>query len=180
MRRMTWPEWMPYTIVLIFMMALISSAEALENSLLEWEQRQRKTLVGLTGVGVSVEVKSVKSDAETEGLAPSTLRTDVELRLRQSGIRVLTDPDDAVKQGTLQLIVRTVKSEHGFYAFHIDLKLWQLVTLIRDPSIASAAPTWSTGDGGFIGNKRLSEIRDRVRDMVDRFINAYLAANPKR
>ncbi len=41
--------------------------------------------------------------------------------------------------------------------------------------------TWSaTTKIGFAGIKRLSVIRDLANDMVDEFINAYLAANPKK
>jgi len=163
------PRWI---VILAFVAALASPALAADDDVMG------KTLAGLRGV--RVEVVKMDPDAEREGLTQSILRTDVELRLRQSGIRVLTDADDALTQGTLHLQVRTVKSEHGFYAYNIDLGLWQFVRLIRDPSIASVAVTWRAGKGGFIGTPRFPEIRNDVRDMVDEFINAYLAANPKR
>jgi len=43
------------------------------------------------------------------------------------------------------------------------------------------ATTWSaTGIIGTVGSQKLGSVRDDVRDLTDQFINAYLAANPKR
>jgi hypothetical protein len=62
------------------------------------------------------------------------------------------------------------------YAFSILAHFRQPVVLVRDPSISLNAITWNAlGGVGMIGSARLSEVRDYVRDMVDEFINAYLA-----
>ena len=43
------------------------------------------------------------------------------------------------------------------------------------------APTWSAaGVIGTVGYQKLGSLREDVRDLTDQFINAYLAANPKR
>jgi len=40
---------------------------------------------------------------------------------------------------------------------------------------------WSApGKIGTVGIRKLFQLRERVRDIVDQFLNAYLAANPKR
>ena len=65
------------------------------------------------------------------------------------------------------------------YAFSISVTLEQGVLLERDTKISASAATWSTGTAGG-GESLLREfIRGSVADHVDRFINAYLAANPK-
>jgi hypothetical protein len=142
---------------------------------------QRATLAGLTGVEVVVE--EMDPAAEKDGLAESTLQTEVELKLRQEGIRILTSGERLVAPGNpyLYLRVRTIKNEMGLYAFVTDLELIQEVRLTRNPAITSWAATWSApGKIGTIGSRKLPSVREPVRDIVDQFLNAYLAANPKR
>jgi hypothetical protein len=163
----------PSVMALAFMLVHVSLA-------LSDSPRERATLAGLSGV--RVYVSEMDPDAEREGLTQSIFRTDVELRLRQAAIRALTQTElqDTAGSPVLHLLVSMFKSEVGVFSYRIDLGLWQLVRLVRDPSIASAAMTWSTSSGGIVGVRRLSTIREDVRDKVDQFINAYLAANPKR
>ncbi len=163
-------SWIP---LVVFMVAFVPRGLAQDAEI------TRATLVGLNGVAVNV---GVDPDAERVGLRQSTFRTDVEVKLRQAGIRVLTNTEVSDTPGApvLQLNVHTLESKSGFYPFHIELKLWQVARLVRDPSIVSAAITWNVSGGGIAGSERLSFIRDVVRDKVDQFINAYLAANPKR
>jgi hypothetical protein len=142
---------------------------------------ERATLAGLTGVEVVVE--TMKPDAEREGLAGSTIQTDVELKLRQAGIRVLTSSDGFLAPGNpyLYLNVNTSRTRTGIYAYCIELQVKQGVKLTRNPAIISSSPTWQArGYVGTVGASNLHTVRDDVRDMVDQFVNAYLAANPKR
>jgi hypothetical protein len=60
--------------------------------------------------------------------------------------------------------------------------LKQDVSLTRAPNAhVDGATTWeSTSYIGTVGAEKLSSIRGNVKDQVDQFINAYLAANPKK
>ena len=49
----------------------------------------RKTLVGLSGVYVLVE--TIEDDVERDGLSRAQIQTDMELKLREAGIPVLTE-----------------------------------------------------------------------------------------
>jgi len=52
--------------------------------------------------------------------------------------------------------------------------------LRESPSVSTMATTWNTGSAGFVGSQRLLDyVRQSVKDHIDRFLNAYLAANPK-
>jgi hypothetical protein len=121
-----------------------------------------------------VVVENLKPDVERDGLNASTLQTDVELKLRQAGIRV--------EETTAYLYVRvTTLKREAMYAYSMTANLSQHVVLVRDPAISANAVTWNALGGiGMVGSARLSVIRDYVRDVVDEFVNAYLAANPKR
>ncbi len=142
---------------------------------------ERESLAGLAGVYVIVE--EMDPVVEREGLARSTLQTDVEVKLRQAGIRVLTRTEWPVAPGSPHLYLRVttlrVGEEWQVYAVEILLDLGQEVMLARKPTIALVAPTWRTSWVGAVGAKKLDWVRERVRDRVDEFINAYLAANPK-
>lgn len=143
----------------------------------------RATLGGLAGVRVAVE--PIDSEAEKDGFARYALQADVELRLQQGGIRVLTETERLRMPGSPVLYLRAKTFTHGeiegLYAYCIDLELGQTVRLSRDPTVSSWPPTWrSPGALGVAGARNLASVRNAVQDMVDQFINAYLAANPKR
>ncbi len=73
-------------------------------------------------------------------------------------------PDEAQRDGLDTTQIRT----------DVELKL-------RQAGITVLAGTWSaTGTIATVGSHKLASLRDNVRDLTDQFINAYLAANPKR
>ncbi len=148
----------------------------------EWERLTRATLKGLQGVHVLVE--KMHPEAARAGLAKATLQTDVEVKLRQAGIRVLSKTETLAAPGNpfLYLQVGTLVggAASEFYVYSIRLSLTQLVVLDRNAAVITA-PTWSAAQRiGTIGSARLSTIvREHVRDQVDQFINAWLSVNPK-
>jgi hypothetical protein len=139
---------------------------------------ERESLKGLRGVAVVV---LAAPEAEQGGLSQATLQTDVELKLRQAGIRVLTSTERPSAPGAPILVVTlgTTRSPAGFYAYAVTVGLAQHVYLARDPTMGAWATTWTTGSVGYTGQARMDTIRSVVRDYVDRFLNAYLAVNPK-
>ena len=141
----------------------------------------RKTLAGLTGLYVSVE--QIPDEMQRDGLDTTQILTDVELKLRQAGITVLTRQEwlSTAAAPYLYVNVQAIKNPANFYAFSVDVQLRQRVTLVHDPAVLILATTWSaTGVIGTVGSKKLRSLREAVRDLTDQFINAYLAANPKR
>jgi hypothetical protein len=171
-------------------MAGLALVASLVNPVLAADKASIEELARLSGqvpftglIGVYVLITDMDPEAEKDGLAKSTIRTDVELRLRQAGIRVLNSSEWLATPGSPDLFLRlsTLKPKEGpLYAFGIQLGLVQRVRLARDPNITVMAVTWeATGRYGTIATERLSELRAEVRDMVDEFINNYMAANPK-
>ena len=143
---------------------------------------KRESLRDLPGVGVVVE--HFRSEAEDAGFDQQVFRTDVELRLRMAGVRVLEN----LRPSWLYLNANVLHRERNLAdAFNISLELNQEVILQSrigsDPrnlpeDLASAtmfAPTWMTGKAGF---GTVADVRDAVRDLVDKFANDWLAANP--
>jgi hypothetical protein len=141
----------------------------------------RRSLVGLLGVRVTVD--SIDSDAQRAGLFPSQIQTDVELKLRQAGIRVLTDSQAGQMLSDPYLYVRVdvTKREGGVYIYLVSLDLVQAVYL-KGPALRTVlAQTWSVAFYGVTGESDMADrMRGTVRDETDRFMNAYLAVNQNR
>jgi hypothetical protein len=140
----------------------------------------RRSLRGLAGVEVLVE--DLTPEAEADGLWKTAIQTDVELKLRQAGIKVLTQKQSLAAPGQpcLHILVTTLKDQ-GQYIHGVSVELKQAVGLERDPSIAVFMATTWRGRGvlGTVGREKLQQVRSEVKDQVDQFINAYLSVNPK-
>jgi hypothetical protein len=67
-------------------------------------------------------------------------------------------------------------------AYSVEIALKQMVTLQAQPKSASKpfyAPTWDKNIIGAAIPKDFPEIREGVHQLTDKFIKAYLTANPK-
>jgi hypothetical protein len=150
----------------------------------EDDEYARSTLRGLPGVYVAVE--ALDPDVQQDGLTKATLQADAELRLRMAGIRVLSREEWAKTQGgpVCYIDVSIVKDvgltdvlDFDLYAFEVSVELHQDVALVRDMAVKVLSPTWSASYVGFTNT--LPRIRTKVTELVERFINAYQAVNPK-
>jgi hypothetical protein len=137
-------------------------------------------LRGLSGVYVFVEPGD--DDAKRAGLDDQTIRTDVELKLRLAGIKVLTLEEEVVSPGYPSLYIDlNLLSQVGFSVYSVRVELQQKVLLWRDKSVELiGVPTWSSSGLGIAGQDVASKIRGAIRDLVDSFVNAYLSVNPKK
>src|SRR2546426_12771316 len=132
------------------------------------DEYTRKTLAGLAGLFVSVE--HIADEVQRDGLDTTQIRTDVELKVRQAGITVLTQQEwlSTAAAPYLYVNVQVLKNPAKFYAFSADVELLQRVTLVRNPAMSILAATWSaTGTIGTVGSQKLASLRDNVRDLTD-------------
>lgn len=144
---------------------------------------ERVTLEGLWAVHVVVD--ELSPEAEQAGLTRASLQSELERRLRQGGLRVLSAPE-ALKSAirpTLHLRVELVRSRDApeLYVFSVDLTLRQRIQLMRDRRIESHAITWSENRRvGTVEATRRGVVRDVVRAKVERFVTAWRTANQLR
>jgi len=145
------------------------------------EKSNQATLRGLRGLGVLVE--RLPPEVEKEGLIWDQLQLEIELKLRAAGIKVLTREETLRAPGEpylyININVNIAKTESEIYPYSIDALLLQKVSLLRDPKLTTYAMTWSTGGVGSISKELLNQLRSSVEDIVDVFIRAYRAENPK-
>lgn len=144
----------------------------------------RKSLRGLQGIVVVVE--DLHPDAEQNGLTKSQVRTDVELKLRQAGIRVMGAEESGQIPGSpyLYVNINTMKNDvlygaFSTYTFCLQVAVKQDVTLKRDSDLTVSATTWERQTLGTVEANDLPDVRKILGEVIDRLINDYLAENPK-
>ncbi len=141
----------------------------------------QQPLVGLKGVYVMTTVESPKpEEIELLGLTKDQIQKDVELRLRKSGIKVLTNKEWATMPGTPSLMVSLSAFTYlALCVYSIRVELFEAVTLVRGGQ--TSASVWEAGlSVGMVGTKSIRTVRENIGDKIDEFINDYLAANPKK
>lgn len=153
-------------------------AAAAWPALAETGQSARQTLKGIKGV--MVVVTGISPKAERDGLKKADLQADVEARLKQAGIRVLTRAKHFQAPGQPHLYVRFIdqkRSDMEVYAIAIAVHLEQHVRLTRDAKVLVPAETWGMTGVVSVGTKALQSVRQLVVEYVDMFIEAMNAAN---
>src|SRR2546426_1004036 len=126
----------------------------------EDDEYTRKTLAGLT---MYVLVEHIPDEAERDGLDTTQIRTDVELKLRQAGISVLTHEEwlSTAAAPYLYVNVQVFKNPANFYAYSANVELRQRVTLVHSPSTSALATTWSAhGTIGTVGSQKVGSVRE--------------------
>jgi hypothetical protein len=135
----------------------------------------RDTLKGIEGIAVLIE--HLRPEVEQAGLTRKQLHIDVELRLRQFRVPVISEEKHNPSLPLLYVNVNVAWNSFGVYVFNIDLSVVQMGRLVSTDTLAYVS-TWSTTGAGLIEPSGLIRIRTYLRDYVDRFINAYLSVNP--
>jgi len=142
---------------------------------------KRETLRGLREVSVLVEY--LPDDVERDGVSREQLTRDIEGRLRQAGLRVLTISEIANSPGAPYLYVAVYPitgPSANATGYAIGLTFKQLVQLSRDPPTEFFATTWEGPvTPSWLSAPRALDLRTRISEAVGRFIIDYQSVNPK-
>jgi hypothetical protein len=159
-----------FVIVLLLCLSLTGNAQV---------SNERESLRGLDGLGVFYKVEPDK--LKEFGLQASLIATEVTLRLRKGGIRVL-ESEGEKKQAHLVTGVSLWRIDQDRIGFVVTISVLQWVYLARAKGDALYLTTYNRPM--LYGDAAALEIREAVRfalaDVLDKFINDYLAANTKR
>jgi len=151
------------------------------------------TLRGIEGIYIVVE--ELRPEIERDGLTKKQLLMDTKLNLQNAGIKVLSEEEWLETKGGCHLDVNVnIGKQPKFYFYNINTEFIQRVYLVRqaiemlqraaelqNPQMGAAYEEWGiTWASSIMGIEfSLDKIRSKVKDEVDRFINAYLSVNPK-
>jgi len=142
---------------------------------------KRDTLRGLKEISVLIEY--LPDDVEREGLNREQLQRDIEARLRQAGLRVLTLSEVTNSPGAPYLYVAVypiIGPSVNVNAYAVALTLKQLVQLSRNPTTELFATTWEGPlHFGSLSDSKVFDIRSRIFDAVGRFIVDYREVNSR-
>jgi hypothetical protein len=164
-------------------LALFATAFASALSAQVEEGDARKTLAGLRGVYVSVV--PVVEEAPKNAIVAEQIQAEVELQVRHAGITVLKKDDLRRTPGMPYLFVlpsvQRPDSAGKPYLYRVEVEVFQLVVLSRNPEMFALARTWNSRGslGAAVEANLVTSIKDAVQIMTAQFITAYLYANPK-
>ncbi len=151
---------------------------------------KRDNLRGFQFTEVIIKVARSRSAGAEVGLSERQLQVDVELRLRKAGLHV-KDVNDPITiedlrayeiTPSLDVLVTIVGSDDlkGVFAADVNVRLKRMGKFGKDYSQAIFAAVWTDGITSILGKDMVEPgIRRQIADLIDRFINDYLAANPK-
>ena len=133
---------------------------------------------------VYVFVQGLTEETIKRGLKAEQIKADVEKKLGQVGVEVVSEQESANQPGspTLYVNISAYKRERApVYVYHIDVGLMQSVVLERDEQIRIMSITWMKGRlVGYCPSKELvKSVNETIEYLMDRFIEDYKAANPK-
>src|ERR1700676_3342064 len=156
---------------------LITAALLLLTPLAATCAEPNQSLKGLKGVWVDIgPLDMPPAFASRIGLDRETIQTDVELKLRLAGMRVLTKAESDSAPGRPRLLVSVAATADGL-AVDMSVTLFQDVRLVRDSTISVVeSATWEEEAIGSLPNAQ--KVRQGIKDLTDRFLNDWLSANP--
>jgi hypothetical protein len=114
-----------------------------------------------------------------------TIQTRTELKLRQYGVRILSDDEEFLVPGKPSLYVSLLgvsSSEGTLYAISVRVVVNQF--LLREPKLTPSAvfaDTWSSASVLMYGTETVKggKVYETVADQCDEFVNDWLAEHGK-
>lgn len=142
------------------------------------EAQSHRALRGFPPIQVIIEVQGDRGDLEVE-----TLRTAIELRLRQNRIRVIPRSDTTTyPRSFLNVEVQSVMTKDNTQRIiRYDVYLDEIARLYRTTDYPVYGRIWD-GLGGVallgVAHSPKENVTQTVMEQVDRFLNSYLTINP--
>jgi hypothetical protein len=135
----------------------------------------KEVLQGLDKVHVVVE--RLRAEIEQDGLFASSLQTDMGLKLTLAGIKVLSEEECLKIPCVPDLYMYVDAFKHGQgYTYRIQLSLMEPIVVLRKHMRVTGTTFRMHDELGM--TEHLSEVREKSRDLLDKFIEIWKAVNP--
>ena len=105
-------------------------------------QLETASLKGMSAIFVLVE--NLPEGAKVLGLSAETIQTDVELKLRLAGIRVVTQQEGFMLRGAPYAYIQ-INLTPSANAANVLIEIHQNASLERNSQLAPGVTTWSSG-----------------------------------
>ncbi len=142
-----------------------------------------QSLAGVKGIWVGIRIFG--EEGKSAGLTEEQLKEDVESKFRLAGIKVNSKKESSASKDRafFGVTIYTVDDyESPAIAWSVDIEFAQRVKLLRSPFTTLVGSTWGSHSLGTCPKRELPDLvqTGAIKDAVDRFINDYLIANPKK
>ncbi len=140
---------------------------------------------GLVGVkGIHVYVAKLRPNIKSVSLAVEQVKADVELKLRQAGIKVYSREEYASSEDwpSIDVFIDTIDEDDlHIVPYLISVNFMQNVRILRSPYTTVWGRTWIHNLTDACPAPQFpEEVRKHVKYLIDSFIKDYLKANPKK
>lgn len=145
----------------------------------DWASFSNLTLRGVDTV--AVRVRGVDATLQRVGVDASRLRAQVERRLGEASIRVVSEEEAVQRPGAalLELDVHASRADYGYYSYALLLKLKQKIPLPNDPAAFVSGVVWSDKVGGTMLESDLLRLDRETETLLGRFLEAHGAQNAR-
>jgi hypothetical protein len=156
-----------------FLVILLVIGVMLPMSLAAENVHNKDALRGLKEVGVFVELAT--PPVEVPGLSRNQLQGDIELRLYQAGIKILSSASlGELPKLSFVYLNLTIRKLEAMYAYNADFLCLTPSQAARQQAVPAV---WKQGNSGVV--TEMFQVREKVTDLVNLFIKDYKAVNSR-
>lgn len=142
--------------------------------------RERISLEGIQQVGFTANLEGSQAVTSDSSLTPANIRQQAVNQLVRADLQYV--PDEEVRSSAdipfLYMHINMMEVDNGLVPFSIELRFYQPVKLILNRDLQTSASTWETGMVGMVSLDQLPVINNAAENLVNEFVDDYLASNP--
>jgi hypothetical protein len=126
--------------------------------------------------GFRIFIAPLSSDLKALELTEDLLKNDIEFQFKTEGIPFSESSDTCLYININTVYLKDLKQ----FIYNMEMKLLDMVVVVRKPEVSCYASIWSDNKLGIINQDLLkTTIRASLKEKIDTFIEDYSAVNPK-
>lgn len=145
-------------------------------------ERERISLQGIREVGFTANLEGSERVTSDTLLTPSSIRQQSVNQLVQADLNYVSDEEvhSSADIPFLYMHINMMEMDNGLVPFSIELRFYQPVKLVLNRDLQTSASTWETGMVGLVSLDQIPVISEAAADLVNEFIDDFIASNPDR